>query len=125
MLRDENRLLKRRLDELLQVARDNDRLAERLHALTLELMDSRDLESYLEGLKAGLRAQFQADAVALRMFDAEGGYPGHPDFLSPETTPWSPSRISSPTSALGAGCSPPPSWKCCSARPPRVSPPAH
>ncbi len=84
VLRDENRLLTRRLDDLLQVARDNDRLSERLHALTLELMDSRDLETFLEGLKAGLRAQFQADAVALRLFDTDGDRQNHPDFVAPD-----------------------------------------
>ncbi len=66
-LRDENRKIKGRLDELLQVARDNDRLADQLHRLTLELMDSQDLDSLLQSLKDGLRHQLQSDLVAIAL----------------------------------------------------------
>lgn len=70
-LRDENRKLKGRLDELLQVARDNDRLADQLHRLTLELMDSQDLDGLLQTLKDGLRHQFESDLMAIALFPEE------------------------------------------------------
>jgi len=72
VLRDENRQLRRRLDELLIVARDNDRLADRLHRLTLDLMSCADLEAVIYCLKDSLRNEFKADAVALRLFHTEG-----------------------------------------------------
>lgn len=72
VLREQNRSLGKRLDDLVQVARDNDRLADRLHNLTLDLMDSEDLDAVLHTLKDGLRRHFEADLVALRLFD-----PGH------------------------------------------------
>lgn len=68
LLRERNRSLQRRLEDLLAVARDNDRLAERLHQLTLELMDAGSLESVIDCLKSELRNNFQADAVAVRLF---------------------------------------------------------
>ncbi len=66
-LQQQNRQLKARLDELLEVARDNDRLAERMHRLALELLCQQDLDGTLQALKDGLRNQFQADFVALRL----------------------------------------------------------
>lgn len=82
VLREQNRRLGRRLDDLVQVARDNDRLAERLHQLTLELMECNDLDTVLHGLKDGLHRHFTADLVAVRLFDADGTHAGHPDFVA-------------------------------------------
>ncbi|MFV8834966.1 DUF484 family protein [Aquisalimonas sp.] len=82
-LRDENKQLKRRLDDLLQVARDNDRLADQLHRLTLELMDSQDLDGLLQTLKDGLRHQFQSDLVAIALLPTQGEAGGQ-DVLSPD-----------------------------------------
>lgn len=71
-LQKQNRQLKSRLDELLEVARENDRLSERMHRLTLELLSHQDLDGSLQALKDGLRNQFQADLVALRLIVPEG-----------------------------------------------------
>lgn len=68
VLRERNRLLQSRLDELLAVARDNDRLADRLHRLTLELMDADSLEAVIDCLTSALRNNFQMDAVVVRLF---------------------------------------------------------
>jgi uncharacterized protein len=67
VLRSANRELRTRLEELLAVARDNDRAAERLHRLTLELLCADGLESILFSLKDSLRSDFQADVVAVRL----------------------------------------------------------
>src|SRR5690606_5702145 len=58
VLRERNRQLQQRLDELLAVARDNDRLAERIHHLTLELISAPHLEAVLFVLKDELRRNF-------------------------------------------------------------------
>ena len=67
LLREQHRRLERRLEELVQVARDNDRLADRLQRLTLELLDARGLEATLDTLTEGLRLHFGADLVGLRL----------------------------------------------------------
>jgi len=70
VLRDTNTTLKTRLEELLAVARDNDRVAERLHRLTLELMHADSLDTVLFALKDSLRSGFRADYVAVRLIVA-------------------------------------------------------
>ncbi|WP_290651907.1 DUF484 family protein [Aquisalimonas sp.] len=85
-LRHDNRQLQHRLDEMLQVARDNDRLAERLHRITLELMDSQDLDGLLLNLKAGLQNQFRPDLVAIALFPLDGERGGQ-EILAPEERP--------------------------------------
>lgn len=67
VLRERNRNLQSRLDELLDVARDNDRLAERMHRLTLELMGAKSLDGVLFCLKDELRSNFDCDAVEIRL----------------------------------------------------------
>ncbi len=84
VLRDRNRQYTRRLDELVRVARDNDRLSERLHRLTLDLLDSGDLDGVLQALKDGLREHFDADMVSVRLFDRDKLQAEHQDFVAPE-----------------------------------------
>lgn len=62
-LREDTGALRGRLDELLQVARENDRLAERLHRFTLELLAADGIERVLVTLRDGLRTEFSADVV--------------------------------------------------------------
>ena len=80
VLRERGKGLQRRLDELLAVARDNDRAAERLHRLTLELMDAKNLEAVLFALKDELRSNFQVDTIAVRLF---GEVDDQPDWIRP------------------------------------------
>ncbi len=63
ILREEARELSERLDHLLYIARDNDRLADQLHRFTLELLAAEDLEGILVALRDGLRQDFRADVV--------------------------------------------------------------
>jgi len=67
VLREQNQDLKKRLLELVDVARDNDRLSERLHRLTLDLLKAGSLVELLDGLERGLRNEFQADAMVLNL----------------------------------------------------------
>lgn len=73
LLEYQNRLLRERcqrlhakLLDLVSIARDNDRLAERVQRLALNLLDARGgLDELLHGIKAILRDEFQADCIVL------------------------------------------------------------
>lgn len=67
VLREQNQDLKKRLLELVDVARDNDRLSERLHRLTLDLIRAGSLVELLDSLEHNLRSEFQADAMVLHL----------------------------------------------------------
>jgi uncharacterized protein YigA (DUF484 family) len=67
VLRDQNRQLKRKLMDLVHVARDNNRLNERMHQLTLGLVTSGTLEATLDTLCEHLQGEFKADTVTLRL----------------------------------------------------------
>jgi uncharacterized protein YigA (DUF484 family) len=69
VLRDQNAQLKRKLMDLVHVARDNNRLNERMHQLTLGLINSKSLESLLDTLRDNLEGEFNADTVTLRLAD--------------------------------------------------------
>lgn len=71
ILREEKRRLKWRLDDLLRVARDNDRLAEQLHNLTLELLECDSLDSVVATVRAGLRLNFNADICRIVLIGRE------------------------------------------------------
>ncbi|HCB12273.1 MAG TPA: DUF484 domain-containing protein [Gammaproteobacteria bacterium] len=66
LLREHVQRLHDKLIELVNIARDNDRLAERVQRLALGLLDARGgLDELLHGVKAILREEFKADCVAL------------------------------------------------------------
>lgn len=67
VLRDQNGDLKKRLLELVEVARENDRLSERVHRLTLDLLDATSLVELIDRLEHSLRDEFVADAVVLHL----------------------------------------------------------
>jgi uncharacterized protein len=67
VLRDQNRQLKRKLMDLVQVARDNNRLSERMHQLTLGLVGAVTLEALLDTLREHLQGEFKADTVTIRL----------------------------------------------------------
>ena len=67
VLRDQNETLKSRLVELVNVARDNDRLSSRMHQMTVDLLQAGSLLALLDTLEDHLRNEFKADAFALRL----------------------------------------------------------
>lgn len=67
LLREKNRKLQLQLNDILQIARDNDALARRIHQLTLALLDAASLDDALAGLRWLLHECFQADFVAVRL----------------------------------------------------------
>jgi len=77
VLRDQNTQLKRKLMDLVQVARDNNRLNERMHQMTLGLINASSLQALLDTLREQLQGEFNADSVTLRLA-------GIPDTLARE-----------------------------------------
>jgi len=67
VLRAQNQQLKRKLMDLVHVARDNNRLNERMHQLTLGLISAGSLEALLDTLRENLQGEFKADTVTLRL----------------------------------------------------------
>jgi uncharacterized protein YigA (DUF484 family) len=65
VLRDQNAGLRERLTQLVQVARDNDRLNDRMHELLMALLNADSLNTLVDTLQEHLHAEFNADAVAL------------------------------------------------------------
>ncbi|MCU7873290.1 MAG: DUF484 family protein [Candidatus Thiodiazotropha sp. (ex Lucinoma borealis)] len=60
----------KQLSQLLKVARNNELLQERMHRLTLELIDAATFEEVLNALEDELHDDFKADAVELRLFSS-------------------------------------------------------
>ncbi len=67
VLRERNAALERQLAELLEVARENDRLSEGVHALGVALMRAPSLEELLKALHLSLREGFGAEEPVLRI----------------------------------------------------------
>lgn len=69
ILRQQNRQFERKLVDLVEVARSNDLLMERMHKLTVALFEAGDLEQVVQSVFEQLRDAFGADDVALYAFD--------------------------------------------------------
>lgn len=67
VLRDKNRELKNKLLNLVQVARDNDRLNERIHRMVLDMLKASSLTALLDTLSEHLHTEFNADAIAIHL----------------------------------------------------------
>lgn len=75
VLRQKELRLERQLKELIQVARNNDALAAKIHELSLRLMSATDLASTISAIEEAVRAGFSADHAVLVLF-------GDPDGLA-------------------------------------------
>ena len=69
VLRDKNRELSRRLQELFANAQENERLAVRTHQLTLALMRQDSATDTVRAMVASLAEDFNGDLVRLVVFD--------------------------------------------------------
>lgn len=77
-----NRQLHEQLDALLENAHSNTDLQHRIHHLSLRLMDCTRSDELIESLVTELQAEFQADAVALRVFCHDDFKPTVPEQLA-------------------------------------------
>ena len=68
-LRKQNETLEQRLNQLIQVASDNEKLMHRVHSLTLELMTMVDLPSFFDRLTEALMEEFNADILNITLFN--------------------------------------------------------
>ncbi len=91
-LRQELDQSKQRLDELIAIGHDNERLNKRMHRLTLTLIDSVDFDECLNTLQDKLHEDFDADAVELHLFThnevdglSNADLDGYRDFLDSES----------------------------------------
>ena len=66
-LRESNESRQAQLDGLIQIARDNDRLNYHLHQLTLQLMETGELEVLLSIISDRLKDDFDADLVSVHL----------------------------------------------------------
>lgn len=71
ILRDQKNALKQKLNDLLNAARQNEQLIERLNKFVLELLDAPTLEDVLFVIRDRLIRDFQANAVVVRLFNAK------------------------------------------------------
>lgn len=72
VLREQRQDLKRKLQHLTQTARDNEHLLDRIEQLILGLLETRGSDALLGRLREGLREDFHADAVELKLFAGSG-----------------------------------------------------
>ncbi len=78
VLRQKNLKLERKLKDLVDVARSNDALAARIHALALLMLSAPDQSGVVRVLEEQLRVSFSADEAVLVVFQppAGGSEPG-------------------------------------------------
>ena len=68
LLRDRNIEMRHRLSQLMDVARDNDRLFDKTRRLILDLLDAGSLEEVVMAVEDSLRQEFKVPFVSLILF---------------------------------------------------------
>lgn len=68
LLRERNIDMRHRLSQLMDVARDNDRLFEKTRRLVLDMLDAASLEELVSCVEDSLRNEFQVPFVSLILF---------------------------------------------------------
>ena len=74
VLRQKEIKLERQLKELIQVARENDVLAAKIHELALQLLAAADLHKTIAAVEEALRSGFGADQAVLLLFGEPGAF---------------------------------------------------
>ena len=82
LLRERNHELRARLTQLMDIARDNDRLFARTRRLIIALLDANDLEELVAAAEDSLRHDFQVPYVSLLLFSDNPPAVGH--WVDPE-----------------------------------------
>lgn len=72
LLRERIRGLERKFSDLVQVARENEQLAQQLHKLTLGLLEADSLSAALASIDEVLRNEFRTAHVAVYLIGGEG-----------------------------------------------------
>lgn len=77
LLRERNHELRARLSQLMDIARDNDRLFERTRRLIVALLEADSLEELVAAVEDSLRHDFQVPFVSLLLFSDNPPAVGH------------------------------------------------
>ena len=77
LLREQHEQTRKRLHELIEIARLNEELAHRMHHLVLTLIDSGDPVEIFKTLYENLKRNFRADRVTVRLFAEPAAAEGH------------------------------------------------
>jgi len=81
-LRAQNITLQDKLKNLVSVARENDRLNERIHRLTLALIDTTTIDEVIDILSKLYKKEFHADWANVYLFKKDNlASPGHPQCI--------------------------------------------
>lgn len=67
LLRERNALLETQLQSLLEVARENDRLSERMHHFAQGLLEADDLDASIDAILTRLSEDFRVEYVSMRL----------------------------------------------------------
>jgi len=70
LLRGKNKELDQKLHQLIKVAKDNEKVSHRLHAITLGLVSIRGFDETLSGIHDLMHADFPGTKVNMRLFDS-------------------------------------------------------
>lgn len=81
VLRDRNLALDQQLRDLLEIARQNDMIGERLHRFAVAMTDAASFEDVIGTAQDLLRQEFRLDAVTVLLFDARYPHGGAPEFV--------------------------------------------
>lgn len=85
ILREQKDEARRKLNNLVQNARTNEKLSSQINQLILALLDATDLDSVLDIVETRLSKDFNADTVVVRLFNT-----GHPSLANhPDVVDWS------------------------------------
>jgi uncharacterized protein YigA (DUF484 family) len=98
VLREQNQRARKQLHELIEIARQNEELARRMHKLALTLMDAAEPKDIFSTLYDNLRKNFRADKVSVRLFAGPAFIDTHagPEFAGREAETKSPPNGVSP-----------------------------
>lgn len=72
VLRERNLEMRERLNRLLEVARENDMLFEKMRGLILALLEARSVAEMAAALERELKARFNSEFVSFLLFDVDG-----------------------------------------------------
>ncbi len=75
-LREQNEQARKRLHELIEIAKFNEDLAHRMHHLVLTLIDAGDPQEIFKTLYENLKRNFRAEQVVVRLFAEPSGSTG-------------------------------------------------
>ncbi|NOY66598.1 MAG: DUF484 family protein [Gammaproteobacteria bacterium] len=70
-LREQNTHVRKKLMELVNLARENDRLSSRVHQLTLSLIGTNSVDNIIDTLTAMFKKEFHADNIKIYLFSGQ------------------------------------------------------